>query len=163
MAAAADDYDANKESTKETEIAVSLKYLGNFWKTLGMPLINCELSLVLTWSADCVITSPEKRLVTAAQGDNPEVCDDSPTGATFKMKGCKLYIPVVTLSAENDKKLLDQLKIGFKRTIKWNKYRSEMSNHAANNNLNYLIDPTSTNVNRLFDLSFENENDRVSF
>ena len=48
------------------------------------------------------------------------------------------------------KKLLDQLKTGFKRTIKWNKYRSEMSNQARNNNLNYLIDPTFTNVNGLF-------------
>ena len=73
-----------------------------------------------------------------------------------------MYVPVVTLSAENDK-LLEQLKTGFIRTIKWNKYRSEMSNQAKNNNLNYLIDPTFTNVNRLFVLSFENENDRTSF
>ena len=88
---------------------------------------------------------------------------DSPESATFKIKDCRLYVPVVTLSAENDNKLLEQLKAGFKRTIKWNKYRSEMSNQAKNNNLNYLIDPTFTNVNRLFVLSFENENDRTSF
>ena len=74
-----------------------------------------------------------------------------------------MYVPVVTLSAENDNKLLEQLKAGFKRTIKWNKYRSEMSNQTKNNNLNYLIDPTFTNVNRLFVLTFENENDRTSF
>ena len=74
-----------------------------------------------------------------------------------------MYIPVVTLSAENDNKLLEQLKTGFKRTIKWNKYRSEMSNETKNNNLNYLIDPTFTNVNRLLFLSFENETDRTSF
>ena len=61
-----------------------------------------------------------------------------------------MYVPVATLSTENDDKLLEQLKIVFKRTIKWNKYRSEMSNQAINNNLNYLIDPTFTNVNRLF-------------
>ena len=60
-----------------------------------------------------------------------------------------MYVPVVTLSAENDNKLLQQLKIGFKRTIKWNKYRSEMSNQTKNNNLNYLIDPAFTNVNRI--------------
>ena len=153
MAAAADAYDANKEGTKEAEIVVPLKYLGNFWKTLDMALINCEVSLVLTWSADCVITSLEKRSGTAAHRDNPEVRNDSPTGATFKIKDCKLHVPVVTLSAENDNKLLDQLKKGFKRTMKWNKYRSEMSNQAANNNLNYLIDPTLTNVNGLFALS----------
>ena len=74
-----------------------------------------------------------------------------------------MYVPVVTLSAENNNKLSEQLKTGFKRTITWNKYRSEMSNQAKNNNLIYLIDPTFTNVNRLFVLSFENETDRTSF
>ena len=68
-----------------------------------------------------------------------------------------MYVPVVTLSAENDKKLLEQLKTGFKRTIKWNKYRSEMSNETINNSLNYLIDPAFTNMNRLFVISFKNE------
>ena len=74
-----------------------------------------------------------------------------------------MYPPVVTLSAENDNKLLEQLKTGFKRTIKWNKYRSEMSSQTRNNNLNYQIDPTFTNGKRLFILSFENEDDRTSF
>ena len=74
-----------------------------------------------------------------------------------------MYVPVVTLSAEDDNKRLEQLKTGFKRTIKWNKYRSEISNQAKNNNLNYLIDPTFTNVNRLVVLTFENEDDRTSF
>ena len=74
-----------------------------------------------------------------------------------------MYVPVVTLSAEDDNKLLEQLKTGFKRTITWNKYISEMSNQTKNNNLNYLIDPTFTNVNRLFVASFENEDDRTSF
>ena len=163
LAATATDYDVDKEGTKEAEIVVPLKYLDNFWETLDIPLVNCEVSLALTWSADCVITSLEKRLVTAAQGDNPEVRDGSPESATFKITSTKLYVPVVTLSAENDNKLLEQLKAGFKRTIKWNKYRSEMSNQARNNNLNDLIDPTFTNVNRLFVLLFKNEDDRTSF
>ena len=149
VAAAAGDYDANKEGTKKVEIAVPLKHLSNFWKTLDIPLTNCEVSLALSWPANCVITSLGKRLVTAAQGDNPAVYDDSQTNATFKITDCQLYVPEVTLSAENDNKLLEQLKTGFKRTIKWNKYRSEMSNQAKNNNLNFLIDPTFTNVNRL--------------
>ena len=110
-----------------------------------------------------MITSLEKKLLTAAQGDNPEVRDDSPTNATFKIIGTKLYVPVVTLTVENDNKLLEQLKTGFKRIIKWTKYRSETSNQAPNNNLNYLIDPTFTNVNRIFVLSLENEEDRNSF
>ena len=66
-----------------------------------------------------------------------------------------MYVPVVTLSKENDIKLLEQLKTGFKRTIKWKKYRSQMTVQPQNNNLNYLIDPTFTNVNRLFVLSFK--------
>ena len=70
---------------------------------------------------------------------------------------------VVTLSSENDKILLEQLKTGFKRTIEWNKYRTEMSNQTKNNNLNYLIDPTFTNGNRLFVLTVENEDHRTSF
>ena len=74
-----------------------------------------------------------------------------------------MYVPIVTLSTEDDNKLLGQLKTGFKKTIKWNKYRSEVSNQTKNNNLNYLIDPTFTKVNRLFALSFKNENDRTSF
>ena len=126
-----------------------------------MILINCDVSLALTWSADCVITSLQKILVTAAQGDNLEVRHDSPTNATFKITGTKLYVPVVTLSADNDNKLLQQLKIGFKRIIKQKKYISKMSNQAANNNLNYLTGPTFTDVNRLFVLSFENEKDRT--
>ena len=77
-----------------------------------------------------------------------------------------MYVPVVTLSKENDTKLLEQLKSGFKRTIKWNKYRSQMTVQPQNNNLNYLIDPKFINVNRLFVLSFarnaEGDN-RVSF
>ena len=64
-----------------------------------------------------------------------------------------MYVSAVTLSDENDNKLLQQLKTGFKKTIKWNKYKSEMSNHTKNKNLIYLIDPTFTNVNRLFLLS----------
>ena len=88
---------------------------------------------------------------------------NNPTNATFKITDTKLYVPVVTLSTENDKKLLEQLRTGFKRTIKWNKYRSEMTNQTKTNNLNYLIDPTFNKVNRLFVLSLENEDDRTSY
>ena len=157
------NYDQNKRGTKEAEIAVPLKHLGNFWNSLNILLVNCEVSLALIWSGNCIITSLEKRLVTVAQGGSPAVYDDSPTYAVFKIEDCKLYVPVVTLSAENDNKLLEKLKTGFKRTIKWNKYRSEMSNQTKNNNLNNLVDPIFTNVNRLVVSSFENEDDRTSF
>ena len=65
-----------------------------------------------------------------------------------KISDTKLYVAVVTLSTENDKALLEQLRTGFKRTIKWNKYKSEMTNQSKNNNLKYLTDPTFTKVNR---------------
>ena len=82
--------------------------------------------------------------------------------ATFKITDAKLSVPVVTLSKENDIKLLEQLKSGFKKTIKWNKYRSQMTIQPQNNNLNYLIDPTFMNVNRLFVLFFPRNNNTDS-
>ena len=129
-----------------------------------MPLINCEVSLTLMWSENCVLTDITTQTARAPQGDNPaRPAINAPTNATFQITDTKLYVPVVTLSTENDKRLLEQLRIGFKRTIKWNKYRSEMTNQTQNNNLIYLIDSTVTKVNTLFVLSLENENDRTSF
>ena len=91
------------------------------------------------------------------------VAINPPTNATFKITDVKLYVPVLPLSTKNDKIHLEQLGTGFKRTIKWNKYRFEMTDQTQNNNLNYLINPTFTKVNRLFVLLFENEDDRKSF
>ena len=84
-------YDANESGTKKVEIVVPLKYLSNFWRTLDMRLINCEIKLVLTWFKNCVITSMEKRVITNTRRDN------SPTSATFQIADTKLYVPVVTL------------------------------------------------------------------
>ena len=86
-----------------------------------------------------------------------------PINATFKIEGTTLYVPVVTLSTEDDNKLLKQLKIGFRKTIRWNKYRSEMTKQAKTNNLNYLIDPPFSRANGFFVVSFENEDERTSF
>ena len=122
-----------------------------------MLLINCEVFLILTWSRECVITSMERRVISNTRKDV------FPTNAIFQITDTKLYIPVVTLSTENDKILLEQLRTGFKRTIKWNKYRSEMTNQTKYNNLNYLINPTFTKANKLFVLPFENKSDRTSF
>ena len=90
------------------------------------------------------------------------VANNPPNGLEFQITDTKLYVPVVTLSKENDIKLLEKLKSGFKKTIKWNNYRSQMTIQNNNNNLNYLIDPTFTNVNRLLVLSYERiEEDNV--
>ena len=129
-----------------------------------MPLINCEVSLELKWDKNCVITSLKRREI---EGANPPAKDNSPTGATFAIINCKLYVPVVTLPKNDDYELLTNLKSGFKRVVEWNKYMSQMSAHDANNNLNILVDPAFTNVNRLFALSFENDatnrDNRTSF
>ena len=151
--------DVREDEKEDAEIAIPLKYLGNFWRSLDIPLINYEITLVLSWYKGCV-------LVGRAFKGPPAVAENrinSPTSAKFEITYCKLYVPVVTLSAENDNKLLEQLKSGFGITIKWNKYMSQMSNQNKNNNLNYSIDPTFSNVNRLFVLSFENEDDRTSY
>ena len=148
--AGVDGYDVNKNGTQEAELAIPLKYLGNFWRALNIPLIN----------KNCVITSLEERQFDAGP---PVVRDNSPTGATLAINDCKLYIPVVTLSKDDETKLLTNLKSGFKREIIWNKYRSQMTTEAINNNLNILIDLTFTNVNRLFVLVYQNVDDRQSY
>ena len=100
-----------------------------------------------------------KATKTADYGANPVIYEiDNPENAIFEITDIKLYVLVVTLSKDNDTKLLEQLKTGFKRIIKWNKYRSQMTIQPQSNNLNYLIDPTFTNVNRLFVLSFTRNN-----
>ena len=108
-----------------------------------MPIINCEEELILTWSKNCAISSA--------------------TGETiFAITETKFYVPVVTLSTEDNAKLIQQLKSNFKRKINWNKYESSVKTFAQNRYLNYLINPSFQGVNRLFVLSFENENDRTS-
>ena len=133
----------NNGNTKDVGLIVPLKYLSNFWRTLEMPLINCEVSLILTWSEDCVITN-------------------STGEGKFAITETKLYVPVVTLSTKDNEKLLQQLKSGFKKTISWNIYESSIKTFAQNKYLNYLINPSFQGVNRLFILSFENENNRTS-
>ena len=85
-------YDANKVGKNETEFVIQLKYLGNFWRSLNIPIINSEVELILTWSKDCVLAD-------MTQAIHP------PTRLEFKMTDTKLYVPVVTLSKENDIKL----------------------------------------------------------
>ena len=131
-------------NTKNVEIMVPLKYLSNFWRTLEMPLINCEVNLELTWSKDCVITN-------------------STGEGKFQITETKLYVPVVTLSTQDNAKLLQQLKSSFKRTINWNKYESDPKTYARNKYLNHIVDRSFQGLNRLLVSSFENEYDRTSY
>ena len=99
-----------------------------------------------------------------ARGGNPEVTRvNNRTNATSKIRNTKLHVPVVTSSTKYDNNCLEQLKSGFKRTIKWNKCGSQMTNQTKTNHLNYVIDTTFSKVNRLFVLSLKNEKDRTSF
>ena len=91
----------NTKIKKNLDIVVPLKHLSNFWKTLDMLLINCEVSLILTWSENCVLTNIKTRI---ARGTR--VAINAPTNATFKTADTKFYVSVVTLSTENDKTLL---------------------------------------------------------
>ena len=131
------------DNTKDVDILVPLKYLSNFQRTVEITMINCEVELILTRSKNCVITN-------------------STDEGKFAITDTKLYLPVVTLSTQDNVKLLQQLKSGFKRKITWNKYESNLKTFAQNRYLNYLINPSFQGVNRLFILSFENENDRTS-
>ena len=108
-----------------------------------MPLINSEVNIILTWSRDCVISS--------ATGEKK-----------FAITETKIYGPFVTLSTQDNAKLLQQLKSCFKRAIDWNKYELNIKTFARNRYLNYVINTSFQGVNRLFVLSFANENDRTS-
>ena len=134
------------DGTKMLKKMVSLKYLSNFWRTLEMSLINCDINLILTWSRNCVIVS------TNIANQN----------ATFEITDTKLYVPVVTLSTQDNSKLLQPLKYGFKRVINWNKYLSKQELLRRNPNLNHLVEPSFQGVNRLFVLVFENDTQRTS-
>ena len=151
----------NNLTKNDVKVVVPLKHLSNFWRRLNIPLLNCEVELNLTWFKNCVLIG--KSIREADYDVDPDVYQiDNPENAIFEIKDTKLYVPVVTLSKENDIKLLEQLKSGFKRTINWNKYRSQMTIQPKNNNLNYLIDPTFMNVNTLFALSFPRNNNTDS-
>ena len=151
------NYRANLYGTSNVILAIPLKYLGNSWRALNIPLISCEVYLELKWNKNCVITS--QQIGVNLDGGNTA----APTGATLAINDCKLYVPIVTLSKDDEIKLLTNLKSGFKREIIWNKYRSQMTTEAVNNNLNILIDPTFTNVYRLFVLAYQTADDRQSY
>ena len=144
----------NNLTKNDVKIVIPLKNLSNFWKNLNMSLINCEVELILNWFKNCVLI--DKLTRDANYSAHPIACKiDNPENATFQITDTKLYVPVVTLSKENDIKLLEKSNSGLKKTIKWNKYRSQVTIQNNNNNLSYLIDSKFTNVNRLFVLSYE--------
>ena len=133
---------------------------------LDFLLINSEIELILKWTEDCVLNEKATREELPVGGDpatEPAVnVINRPKDLKFSVTVCKLYVPVVTLQTEYQNQVYKELKTGISIDFTWNKYRSQMINQTTPNNLNFLIDPTFNNINRLFVLAFPNEDDRRS-
>ena len=129
---------ADNEVFKNVKIAVPLKYLSNFWRSLEMPLINCKIHLELNWSKDCVMST---------------IAD-----TTFKITNTKLYVPIVTLSSKDNVKLVKLLEEGFKRPVYWNEYQTKIETRDLDNNnlTRFPLDASFQGVRRLFVLAFNN-------
>ena len=123
---------------KDVKIAVPLKYLSNFWRSLEMPLINCKIHLELNWSKDCVMST---------------IAD-----SIFKITNSKLYLPIVTLSSKDNVKLVKLLEEGFKRPVYWNEYQTKIETRDLDNNnlTRFPLDASFQGVRRLFVLAFNN-------
>ena len=136
----------NNGTKNGVKIAVPLKYLSNFWRSLEMPLINCKVELSLNWIENYVLT-------TAANANK----------AIFKITDAKIYVPIVTLSAEDNAKLSKLLSEGFKRPVYWNKYKvidNKVVEIAAANGEKYireLLDSSWQGVKRLFVFAYNNK------
>ena len=130
----------------DVEIMVPLKYLSYFWRTLEMPLTNCEINIDLDWYKKWVI-----------------MANNADQGTTFSIADTRIYVFVVTLSTQDNAKLLQQLRFSCKKTINCNKYQSKISPERQNQYLDYLIDSSFQGVIRLFVLLFEDEAQRTSY
>ena len=132
---------------------------------LDFLLTNSETELILKWTD--VLTENVIREELPADDDpaaKPAVnAVNKPKDLKFSVTDCKLYVPVVTLQKEYQNQFYKDLKTGISIDFTWIKYRSQMINQIATNNLNFLIDRTFNNVNRLFVVAFPNEEDRRSF
>ena len=132
------DPDDARVGRLNVKIVVPLKYLSNFFRSLEMPLINCKIKLNLTWKTECVLS-------TAA--------DD----AVFIINDTKLYVPVITLSKEDNKNFIEQQNKGFQRSIYWNEYKTKEKDEDGNANATKYInlDPSFQGVNRLFLMAYD--------
>ena len=133
--------------------------MSNFWISLNLRLINRGIELDLSWSRYCVITEVSRTFRAVPNADPVRYESMTTTNsATFQINSAKLYVPVVSLSINDNIKVLENIKQWFKRKSSWKKYRSDITTQPKNNNLDYLIDPTFRNIDRIFTLSFKNGN-----
>ena len=152
------------------KVIVPLKNLSSFIFNLNFLKINSEIELILKWSQNCILTekvSREGKDEIPAQDGNPlapaVAAINTPSDLKLSITDCKLYVPVVTLQGKYENKLYEGLKTGIDIDFEWNMFRIQIINQPATNNLNFLIDPTFNNVNRLFVVVFPNEEGRSSF
>ena len=129
---------ANNGRKEGVKIAVPLKYLSNFWRSLEIPLINCKIELSLTWDENCILTNVDGN-------------------STYKITDAKLYVPIVTLSIEDNSKLTKLLSEGFKRSVYRNKYKViPNKTYEENNYIREFLDASYQGVKRLFALAYDN-------
>ena len=149
---------SRNNSRLKAEIIVPLKYLSNFWRYLDLSLINWEINIDLRWTKNCVLSEVSRTFREVDPNVDPVVYQvaTATTGAIFQVTNAKLFVAVVTLSNNDSIKLLENIKQGFKRTISWNKYRSEVTALPKSSNLHYLIDQAFININRTFLLLIKN-------
>ena len=116
----------NNINILEEEVVVPLNYLIYFWRSLNLSLINCEIELHLRWIGNCLIFEMTRKF--RVVGDTPEQeLETATTRTTFQINNVELYVPVVTFSINDKINFLENIKQGFKRTISWNKQRSEIT------------------------------------
>ena len=132
---------------EDIKIIVPLKNFSNFISRLNFLMINTEIELILKWSQNCVLTEKATRNELAQQGNNPRILK-------FNITDCKLFVPVVTLLEKYENALYESLKNGIDIDFEWKRYRTQVFNQPATNNLNFLIDPTFSNINKSFVLAF---------
>ena len=131
---------------RNTTIAVPLKYLSNFWRSLKIPLLNCKVELKLRWTKYCVFSVAGTDNVNGNDYDN----------IILTIKDTKLYVSVLTLSARCNQKLSKLLSKGFERSVYWNEYKTKSDN--MTNEFRYFLESNFVGVNKLFVLVYSNEN-----
>ena len=134
---------ANNIARINAKVVVPLKYLSNFFRSLEMPLINCKIKLNLTWKKECVLSTDAGN-------------------AVFIINDTKMYVPVVTLSKEDNKDFIEQQNKGFQRSIYWNEYKTKEINENADDNVfKYInLDPSFKGVNKLFVMEYSRANNQ---
>ena len=133
---------------KNKEIAVPLKYLSNFWRSLEMPLINCKVELKLRWTKPCVLS--------VGGTDNANGNNDN-NNIIFTVNDTKLYVPVITSSGRDNQKLSRLLSRRFKRSLYWNEYKTKSDNENITNEFRFFLESNFVGVDRFFVLVYSNQ------